>query len=740
MHGSGKRWQDCEGVSALKQVVQDFRSGCLRLDDVPAPLLKADGCIISTRCSVISVGTEKAVIGFASGSLAEKARSRPDLVKQVIRKVRSDGFMNTYRTSMSRLDTPLGMGYSSSGVVIEVGSAVTGIRIGDRVACCGGGFASHAELAYVPKNLMVPIPDDVSDEDAAFAAVGAIALQGIRLADLRLGEKVVVIGLGLLGLLAVQLVKAAGCTVIGTDLDPQRVAMALALGADAAAVTEPDGFRELVMNLTSGHGADAVIITAASRSSAPTELAGEVSRLKGRVVAVGDVGMSIPRRIYYPKELEYKVSMSYGPGRYDPSYEEHGIDYPYAYVRFTEQRNMETFLALVQQGRVTPGRLVTHRFPIEDAIKAYDMIQSEDGRKCLGVVFAYPREVSSTRRVDSISSGFSRHNPVSNVGIGMIGAGNYAKLMLLPHLSKMEEIRLTGVVTSTGISGRHTAGKFGFGFCATDVEELLNDGKTNTVLIATRHDTHSALAMRALQAGKHVFVEKPLALNEEELRGIVSTANDSGRLLMVGFNRRFSPAVIQTKKAFESYGGPLSMVYRVNAGSIPADHWTQDSSEGGGRIIGEACHFIDLMQYMCGSIPVAVYALAGGKGDNAVVEDNVTVTIEFENGSMGTLAYLTTGDKAIPKEHLEIYGGGKTAIIEDFRRIQIASGGNVKTIRSRGQDKGQNNMLDAFVRALNSGGPCPIPLEQLVATTLATFRVLDSIRSKTVMPVEWIRR
>ncbi|HBK61438.1 MAG TPA: oxidoreductase [Firmicutes bacterium] len=720
----------------MKQVTQDFRSGQLRVEDVPSPLLKPVGVIVQTTHSLISVGTEKAVIGFASQNLAAKARSRPDLVKQVIRKVRTDGLVSTYRTSMSRLDTPLALGYSSAGEVSEVGSAVSGMAAGDRVACCGSGYASHAELVYVPRNLAVRIPDEVSSEDAAFATVGSIALQGIRLADLRLGEKVAIIGLGLLGLLAVQFVKAAGCLAIGTDLDSRRVSLALELGADAAAVTDPDAFRELVMNMTSGYGADAVIITAATRSSAPTVLAGEVSRIKGRVVAIGDVGMNIPRRVYYPKELEYKVSMSYGPGRYDPQYEEHGIDYPYPYVRFTEQRNIETFLSLVKQGKVTPGKLITHRFPIEDATRAYDLIQSEEGRKCLGVVFTYPETVPESRRIDLVHPGASHVAPTSCLGIGAIGAGNYAKLMLLPHLSRMRDVKLTGVVTSTGISGKHTAGKVGFGFCTTDVEELLSDKQTNTVVIATRHDTHASLAIRALRVGKNVFVEKPLALNEDELRGIASAAHDSGKLLMVGFNRRFSPTAVEARMAFASHQGPLSMIYRVNAGSIPAEHWTQDPAEGGGRIVGEACHFIDLMQYLCDSPPIAVYALAGAKGDSAV-DDNVAVTVQFDNGSIGTLAYFTTGDRAIPKEHVEVYGGGKTAIIEDFRRVQIASGGNVRAVRSRGQDKGQSSMLDAFVQAIHSGGPWPIPLDQLVATTLTSFRVLDSIRTREVIPVKW---
>jgi polar amino acid transport system substrate-binding protein len=720
----------------MKQILQGFKNGKLQVDDVPAPMLKNMGAIVQTRISVVSVGTERAVTEFASQGLAGKAHSRPDLVKQVMRKVKSDGLMSAYKTAMARLDVPLALGYSSMGEIIDIGRSVTGLKCGDRVACAGGGYASHAELVYVPKNLMVKVPEGVSDEDAAFATVGAIALQGVRIADLRLGEKVVVIGLGLMGLLSIQIVKASGCTVIGTDLDPKRVELAQELGADAAVVTDSAIVEETVMSLTSGRGADAVIITAATKSNAPTELAGEISRPKGRVVAVGDVGMNIPRRVYYPKELEYRISMSYGPGRYDPNYEEKGIDYPYAYVPFTQQRNMETFLQLIEEGKVTPSSLITHRFSILDAEEAYEMIQGKDGRECLGVIFTYPREVSASRRVEILPK-TQKVVPENAVRIGMIGAGNYATLMLLPHLSKMRDVELVGVSTSTGMSGKHTAEKFGFRFCTTDNTEIFEDKDINVAVIATRHNLHAKLAVDALSSGKHVFVEKPLAVNEEELELIVNAVHKCDTHLMVGFNRRFAPLVLEAKKFFREQPGPLSMIYRVNAGAIPPDHWTQDPEEGGGRVIGEVCHFVDLLQFLCSAKPSKVYALAGGKPKGDPTEDNVTITVAFENGSIGTIAYFSTGDKAIPKEYIEVYGAGKTFILDDFRRARYASGGNVRTIRGFGQDKGQAGTLSAFVESILGKRPVPIPFDELVYTTLTTFRVLDSIRTGSVMPIEW---
>ncbi|HHW40494.1 MAG TPA: Gfo/Idh/MocA family oxidoreductase [Syntrophomonadaceae bacterium] len=721
----------------MKQITQDYRHGKLYVDEVPVPLLKDKGAIVRTRCSVVSAGTERSMLEFASQGLVGKARSRPDLVKQVIRKVKSDGLIAAYRASMSRLDVPLPLGYSSAGEIVEVGASVPSFKVGDRVACAGGGYASHAELVYVPKNLMVKIPEGVSYEDAAFATVGAIALQGVRVADIRLGERVVVIGLGLLGLLTVQILKAAGCMVLGTDLNPDRVKLALDLSADSAIVTEPDVLAESVAAFTSGRGADAVIITAATKSNAPTELAGEISRLKGRVVAVGDVGMNIPRRTYYQKELEYRISMSYGPGRYDPNYEEKGIDYPYAYVPFTEQRNLETFLQLVKEGRVTPGRLVTHRFSIHEAEEAYEMIRSGEGGY-LGVVFTYPEDSPIRRRVDlKVEEG--RSTPENSVKLGMIGAGNYAKLMLLPYLSRMKEVEFVGVSTSTGISGKHAARKYGFRFCTTDNEEIFRDKDINAVVIATRHNLHADLTVRALASGKHVFVEKPLATGEAELSRLVEAVRNSDRILMMGFNRRFAPLAVEAKRFFAGRAGPLSMIYRVNAGAVPPDHWTQDPEEGGGRIVGEVCHFVDLLQFLCGARPETVYAAAAGREEGALPEDNLSVTIRFEDGSVGTIAYFSTGDRAIPKEYVEIYGEGKTFILEDFRRARFASGGNVRVLRGGGQDKGQKAELQAFVQAVLGKRPAPIPFEELVYTTLATFRIMDSLKERCEVPVGWTR-
>lgn len=531
----------------MKQIVQSISGGKIRVEDVTVSALRDTGVLVRTHCLVVSTGTERAVVEFASKGLIGKATLRPDLVKQVIRKVKAEGLVSACKASMARLDVPLALGYSSAGEIIELGAAVTGFAVGDRVACAGGGYASHAEIVYVPRNLMVKIPDEVSDEDAAFATMGAIAIQGVRVADLKLGEKVVVIGLGLLGLLTVQIVKAAGCMVLGTDLNPERVKLSLELGADAAVTTEPEALREAVLAFTAGRGADAVIITAATKSNTPTELAGEVSRLKGRVVAVGDVGMNIPRRVYYPKELEYRISMSYGPGRYDPNYEEKGIDYPYAYVPFTEQRNMETFLQLVKEGKVTPSRLITHRFPIHEAEKAYEMIKTGESGNYLGVVFTYPEDAPVKRRV-GVNVGKRKCVPESSIRRVVIGAGNYAKLMLLPNLSRMKDVELCGVSTSTGISGKHVAEKYGFRFCTTDNEEIFKDKNINAVVIATRHNLHADLAIRALASGKHVFVEKPLATNEDELARLVEAVQNTEKLITLGFNRRFAPLVVEAKK------------------------------------------------------------------------------------------------------------------------------------------------------------------------------------------------
>lgn len=709
----------------MKQLLQSYRNGTLNVTEVPVPRMRANQVLVATRASVVSAGTERAVAEFSEQNLLGKARLRPDLVRQVMQKVQTDGLKAAAQAAFARLDVPLALGYSSAGEIIEVGAEVRGVKVGDRVACAGGGYASHAEVVAIPRNLFVPIPDGVSYEQAAFATIGAVALQGVRLAELRLGERVVVLGLGLIGLLTVQLVKAAGCQVLGTDLDSERVKLALEVGADAAVVTGPD-VTEAVAAFTRGRGVDAVLITAATKSNKPTELAGEISRLKGRVVAVGDVGMDIPRRLYYPKELEYKVSMSYGPGRYDPSYEEKGIDYPYPYVPFTLQRNLETFLQLVKDGRVTPEKLITHRFTLDEAEKAYSLIKGETGEKYLGILFTYPSEVELSRRVilrEPVATG----GGADDLCLGLLGAGNFARLMLLPRLKKMPGVRLVGLATATGLSGRHTGDKYGFTYCTTDNEQILSDPTINAVVIATRHNTHADLAARALRAGKHVFVEKPLATSEEELNSVLAAAQETGRVLMVGFNRRFAPLGVLARETFAGHSQPLCMLYRVNAGYVPPEHWTHDPQEGGGRVIGEVCHFVDFLQYVCGSAPVEVSACGVAAGSLSP-EDHLAVNLRFADGSIGTVLYFANGDKALPKEYVEIYGGGKTLVIDDFRHGRLAQSGRVRRLGGRRQDKGHTEELLAWAKAVVEGGPSPVPLVDSVVTTLATFAIMESLR------------
>jgi predicted dehydrogenase/threonine dehydrogenase-like Zn-dependent dehydrogenase len=678
------------------------------------------------------------MLRFGRQGLIEKARSRPDLVKQVLWKVQADGLAATYQAVQDRLDVPTPMGYSCSGVALEVGAGVDGIKVGDRVACAGAGYATHAEVVMVPKNLVVRVPDGVSFEEAAFATTGAIALQGLRVGDVRVGERVVVLGLGLIGLLTVQLLKAAGCLVLGADPNPLRVRQAIELGANEAHLLDPVAVAEAVEAFTRGRGADAVIITAATESSQPVELAGDLSRHKGRVVVVGQVGMDVPRRTYYHKELELRLSMSYGPGRYDPGYEERGVDYPYAYVPFTEQRNLETFLEMVAEGRVNPTKLITHRFPVEAAEQAYELIKGGTGEPFLGVTFTYPETVDLRRKIAVAPAQPVQTASETGVRVGMIGAGQYARGMLLPELRRMKDVRLIGAATSRGIGATDAARRFGFEFATTDTKEILDDSRINLVAIATRHDTHASFARAALEAGKHVFVEKPLATNEEALWALVEAAGRSGRHLQVGFNRRFAPLIRKAKAQFAGHTQPLAMIYRVNAGALPASHWHQDGEEGGGRIVGEGCHFLDLMQFLCGSPPVTVHATSvSGNTGTIPQEDIVTITVRFADGSVGTLHYFANGDKAIPKESLEVFGGGKTFLLDDFRRARFASGGKVAHWKLRAQDKGQRAELRAMLDAITTGSPNPVPLHEAVLTTLTTFRALDSLQLGREVPVEW---
>lgn len=721
----------------MKQVIEDNRSGKVSVPEVPIPSCRTGSVFVHNHASLISAGTEAAMLKFGSQSYLQKAKSRPDLVKQVLSKVKADGISATLETVRSRLSVPTPLGYSCAGEVLQVGEGVE-FQKGDRVACAGHGYASHAEAVVVPKNLVVPIPDNVSFEDAAFSTVGAIALQGVRIANVHLGERVVVIGMGIIGLLTVQILKASGCSVLGTDISPARVALGAELGANQTHVLDPATILEAVMGFTQGRGADCVIITAATKSNEPIEMAGEMSRMKGRVVVVGEVSMNIPRRTYYYKELDLRLSMSYGPGRYDPNYEERGIDYPYAYVPFTEQRNLESFLTLVSEGKVTPSRLVTHRFAIEDAERAYALIKGDTKEPFMGVLFQYPQVLDLKRRVEIPIEGGAKPSGDGSVKVGVIGAGQYARQMLLPKIKDLPNVSLVGLATSRGITSYDGAKAFGFQYATTETKQILEDKNINSVIIATRHDSHAPLAISAMNAGKHVFVEKPLATNETDLRAIIETVNRTQKHIFVGFNRRFAPLVQQAKEKFRNHTQPLSMLYRINSGAIPAVSWVQDSEEGGGRIIGEVCHFVDLLQYLCGSRPVSVYAQAvGGNTGGIPAEDVISITIRFEDGSIGTIHYFSNGDKAVSKEYLEVFGGGKVYILEDFRSAKFVEGGKINVWKGQGQDKGQQSQMQAMAEAIRKGGSSSIPLEELVATTLTTFRVRDSLRTRKEEPVEW---
>ncbi len=695
----------------MKQVEQNYRSGKLRVADVPAPRAGRGGLLVATRVSLISSGTEKQLMDLAKASLAGKAMARPDLVRQVLRTAKRDGLKATAEKVFAKLDQPIPLGYSLAGRVLELGRDVPGFAVGDRVACAGAAMANHAEINSVPKNLCVRIPDGVSDEQASFVTVGAIALQGVRQAMPTLGERVVVMGLGLIGLLTVQLLKANGCQVLGFDPNAERAELAQKLGADIAISS---GLEDAVATFTSGVGADAVVLTASTKSSNPLNQAGEISRLKGRVVVVGLVGMTLDRDVFYKRELDLKLSMSYGPGRHDPDYELAGHDYPLSYVRWTEQRNMEAFLQLVAEGRVTPERLVTHRFEIAKAEEAYEFMGQ--GKPHLAMMLGYPEVPEAPIRRD-----LKKKAAPSAGGIGFVGFGNYAKSMLLPAIKGLDGITLTRVATSTGLSADNAGEKYGFASVATDPETIFTADDTDTIFIATRHDSHADYAQRALQAGKNVFVEKPLAMTLEELDRVIEAAEAAPGLLTVGFNRRFAPMIRDAKAALKTAAGPKMMLYRINAGEIPSDSWIQ-RGEGGGRIVGEVCHFVDTLAYLAGSLPTEAQAIA--LSDRV---DAVSILLRFADGSTGTILYSSVGDPSVPKEYLEVFAAGTVVQMEDFTRLTVSSGGKTKTTRGN-QDKGQRAMIRAFIEATRKDGVEPIPLIELVAVTEATFAIEEALR------------
>lgn len=710
----------------MKAVLQNFKTGDMATLDVPPPTLKPDGVLVHNAASLVSAGTERAVIELAKMNPIQKARARPDLVKKVLNKAGQDGMLATARIVMNLVSAPMPLGYSCAGVVSQVGARVADIIPGQRVACAGLGYANHAEVVYVPRNLLVPIPQGVTDAEAAFVTVGAIAMHGFRQAELTLGESVVVLGMGLVGQITAQICSAAGCKVFCVDLDSSKVELAKSLGAHGGMALTQGDVKAAVSAFTGGRGVDAVLITAGTKSHEPISLAPELLRDRGRVVAVGDIGHHLPRRAYYEKEIDLRQSRSYGPGRYDPAYEEKGHDYPLAYVRWTENRNMEAFLEAVAQGRIKLMPLLTHRYSIEDAAQAYAHLAGDTNEPYIGILLEYQPDKPQPTSVwltDRKSKAFAQ----GSVGIGVIGAGQFAQGVLLPALKKVKGVRFHGFATGSGLTARNVARKYGARVCTSNYHELLADADVTAVLIAARHDTHARMVIDALKAGKHCFVEKPLALNEAELDEVVAAHDNSSGTVMTGFNRRFSPLARRLKDAVS--GVPLVMNYRINAGFIPGTHWHQDGDVGGGRIVGEICHFIDLMQFICGALPVSVSAAALTDRNAPSDPDNVVIALNFADGSVGSITYAAGGDSGFPKERIEVFGGGRVGVIDSWRTLLVQGNGN--RIRQRcwlQAEKGFDQEMDAFIAAVRGGEPA-ISFASQVATTRATFAIQKALRT-----------
>lgn len=713
----------------MKQLAQNYRTGAMHVENVPPPALLPGGVLVQTRHSVVSAGTERASVGFARSNILQKARARPDLVRQVVDKVRTDGLASTYRSVRDRLDQWVPLGYSSAGEVLEVGPDTDGFERGQIVACAGGGFAAHAETVWVPSNLVTPVPDGVSTRDAAFATIGAVALHGIHRAGVKPGDRVAVIGLGLLGLLTIQILKAYGSPVLGLDVSADAVTRGLEFGMGAGAIIGTDDSPAAARKLTNGVGVDAAIITAASASSEPVELAGEVCRDGGTVCVVGDVGMDVSRRLFYEKELDLVVARSYGPGRYDPLYEIGGIDYPIAHSRWTVNRNMAEFLRLVAAGQVRVDPLVGRSYSIDDAPAAYEALL--EGKAKGATVIEYPDSERPQR--NRIEFPTSTARPKDSVGVGLIGAGSFVGATLLPALKDLPNTTMRGVVAATGLSATRAAQRGGFGYATTDYNEVIQDPNVDLVMIVTRHNLHAPLAVEALEAGKDVFVEKPLALSVEELRVVAHAARTSDKSLMVGFNRRFAP-LVEEMRNHVSGRGPLLMTYRVNAGRLPADHWLRDPVEGGGRILGEVCHFVDLLGYLAGSPPRSIISLGGTTTTHA--EDLLTVLVAYMDGSQGTIIYSGLGPDRLPKEYIEATGDGAAATLDNFRTLDIYEGTRHRRSQNRRQDKGHRRELELLMQAIHAGTPPPITLQELLYSSLATLQIPEALQREQPVAVD----
>lgn len=716
----------------MKQILQNLKTGATEIVDVPCPSVKKGHILVRTSRSLISTGTERMLIDFGKGGILSKAMSQPEKVKMVIDKIKTDGLLPTVESVRNKLKVPVPMGYCNVGTVIEMGSGVTGFSVGDRVASNG----YHSEVVCVPKNLCARIPDGVSDDEAAFTVIGAIALQGIRLANPTIGEAFAVTGLGLIGLITVQVLRANGIRVIGIDFDEEKLRLARSFGAETVNLSRGEDPVVAANAFSRGRGVDAVLVTASTKSSDPVLQGAQMCRKRGRIILVGVTGLELSRNEFFKKELTFQVSCSYGPGRYDNEYEEGGTDYPLGFVRWTEQRNFEAVLDLLDSKALDPTTLVSHRFLLGKARDAYDLISGD--KSALAVLIEYQSEAeksTSMLRDRTVILGNYGKEPSSNTKpvVGFIGSGNYATHVLIPAFKKTG-VRLKSVSSGTGISGVHSGRKYHIEESTTASHSILDDVETNTIVIATRHDTHGEFVCEALRRGKNVFVEKPLAIDEEGLEMIIEAHNDlsskgSVPMLMIGFNRRFAPQVRKMKDLLDAVKEPKVFIMTVNAGAIPAEHWTQDPGIGGGRIIGEGCHFIDLLRFLTGyPINSSVSTIIGRSPGVIVRDDKVSFTLSFADGSVGTIHYLANGNKAFPKERLEVFCAGGILQLDNFRRLQGWGWPGFKSMKLWQQNKGNEECVAEFIKAIKEGTGSPIPFSELVEVTRVSFNITRGAR------------
>lgn len=709
----------------MKQILQNLKTGITELADVPVPAVKPGHLLIRSKMSVISAGTEKMLVDFGKANLLDKARQQPDKVRQVLDKVKTDGIIPTIESVRAKLDQPLPLGYSNVGVVEALGQGVTGFSVGDRVISNG----HHAEYVCVSQNLCQKVPDDVEDEEAAFTVIGAIALQGIRLAQPTMGEQFVVTGLGLIGLMAVQLLVAHGCRVLGIDLDKQRCMRAKEFGAEVVDLSTGIDPVSAAEKFSKGRGVDGVIITASTKSSEPVRQAAHMSRKRGRIVLVGVTGLELSRADFYEKELSFQVSCSYGPGRYDPNYEDKGNDYPYAFVRWTEQRNFEAILELLSTHKINMASLITDRFPLDQAVEAYNLLNG--GKETLGILLKYPERDENTEKDDQIvmmpSKSKVENKSTPQVAIGMIGSGNYTNQILVPAVKKTGA-RLVSIASSGGVSGVHVGRRFGFEETTTNTDSIIDNNKINCVFITTRHNSHAHFTISALEAGKHTFVEKPLCIRRSELERVAEIVKNSVSMLMVGFNRRFAPHIIKMKELLQRSMAAKTMIITVNAGAIPPEHWIQDKEVGGGRIIGEVCHFIDLLRFLAGVQITGIQATSVGQNAREKIsDDKVSITVSFEDGSIGTVHYFANGHRSYPKEKVEVFTDGKILSLDNYKTLKGYGWSDFKKMKLWSQDKGHVQCVRSFVDAIARGLPSPISPDELLEVTARTIEAAEMV-------------